>query len=108
MSFFSKKAIFCIAANCIGIGWLSLLLFKIMAESGGTGMANDANTAISWFFTAFPFLVMCVFLDLYLLIVAIRSLRKKKDYRLGMAWIIIVAGWFFTMAYVRNHVNFPY
>jgi len=75
-----------------------------MDMPGGALYADDGPSAISWFFTAFPFMAFCAVFNLVVLVWAFGQIFAGKGWSLMSTWTVVVGAWVLLHLYVRSHI----
>ena len=87
----SKAVTCCLIANAVGLGCYLFLCSRLWAGmSGGLLDANDGPSAVSWFLTTFPFMVVCAVFNVVVLVFAVRHIVVGNGWGLwrhGSPWL---------------------
>jgi hypothetical protein len=101
----SKAVVTCLVANAIGLAaYLFFSLRLSVNEPNGMIQPNDGTVAISWFFTAFPFMVITALIDLVLFAFAVRVFIAQKRWGLALALCLAGCAWAAGVMYDQRHV----
>jgi hypothetical protein len=102
----TKAARFCLIANALGLGGYLFFCSRLWADMpDGALYADDGPSAISWFFTALPFMAICTVLNVVVFVRAVRHTFIGKGWGLMATWSVMVGAWVLMQLYVRSHVT---
>jgi hypothetical protein len=101
----SRAVASCLIANavCLSGYWFFCSRLWVGMPDGSLD-ANDGPSAISWFFTALPFMALCTVFNVVVLVRAVRHIFVGKGWSLASAWVTVVGAWVFLHLYVRSHM----
>lgn len=101
----SRAVTSCLIANAVGLGGYLYFCSRLWVDMpDGLLDANDGPSAISWFLTALPLMVLCALFNIVVLVRAVRHIFIGKGWSLLSAWGVVVGAWVFSELYVRSHM----
>jgi hypothetical protein len=101
----SKAVAVCLGANAIGLTAYLFFCWRLWVdEPDGMIRSDDGPTAISWFFTAFPFMVICAAVDFVLLVLVIRSIFGKIRWGLAVSLCLVGCAWLAGVIHGQGHI----
>lgn len=101
----SKAATVCLVVNVVCLGAYLFSCSRLWVDMpGGMLYADDGPSAISWFLTAFPLMLLCALTDVVMLVVAIRQILAGKNWRLMTTCLLLIGAWVLAQLYVQDHV----
>jgi hypothetical protein len=101
----SKAVVTCVVTNAVGLAAYLFFSWRLWAgEPDGKIQSGDGAVAISWLFTAFPFMVIAALVDLVLFALAIRVFITQKRWDLALALGLADCAWALGVMFDQRHV----